>query len=757
MYQWRTHLAYGGVQQIAFDEGMVYAKTSDALFSVDKETLSVQGWSKLTGLNGAEVGAMEYNSMTQSLLIVYADGMIDILDNGTFYSMTDLKMKEISGSKAPNRIYMYGSKAYLAMSFGVMCIDMLKREIADTYFFGDNGYINIKDVTIWNDTLLAISSSTLYRSALNSWSLSDYHTWEQENLGSQLKQVIPTTEGLWLLNDTMVYHHVNGAWQQEWSEYAWRKLVSDNGKLYLLPNDIGLYCLQQDGTLTEALPIDYVVNDIKQDGSYYWLATNDRGVVYYRNGEENWRAPNGPASNLPYRLKFMEGNLYVTPGARWAAQEARAGNVSVYNGRYWRNIYQWAIMNQSGMMPALDMMNAAQDPFDADHFWVTSYGTGLYEFKNDSLLKRYDYTNSPIVTLVLGTHAQYYMRTDAAVYDESGNLWFINCNGESISLHILSPAMVADAHTADSAIWYVFPVQSGGTPLSAATPQEMFFDNRDNNYLWLPQARVKSALGGIILYDYNGTPFNKSDDKAILRTSFTDEDSKHISMERTYTAVQDLNGDVWVGYDNGTFVIRHTTDFFKSDLVERVKIPRNDGTNLADYLLNGVQVNAIAVDGSNRKWFGTANSGLYLMSADGITTIEHFTEENSPLLSNEILSLAIDPESGRVYVGTAAGLMSYQSDATEAKADFSSVYAYPNPVRPDYTGVITIMGLMDNTYCYILDAGGNLVAKILSNGGTAVWNGLRANGERATAGIYSVLCNTADGANHVITKIMVIW
>ena len=192
----------------------------------------------------------------------------------------------------------------------------------------------------------------------------------------------------------------------------------------------------------------------------------------------------------------------------------------------------------------------------------------------------------------------------------------------------------------------------------------------------------------------------------------------------------------------------------RSNACERIKIPRNDGTNLADYLLNGEQVNAIAVDGSNRKWIGTESSGLYLMSEDGVETVEHFTTDNSPLLSDKILYISINPATGVVWVGTDAGLMSYQSDASDPMPDFSSAYAYPNPVREDYQGVITITGLMDETVVNILDSGGNLVCETRSNGGIAVWDGRNGAGKHVASGTYTALCNEPDG-KHTVVKILV--
>jgi hypothetical protein len=161
----------------------------------------------------------------------------------------------------------------------------------------------------------------------------------------------------------------------------------------------------------------------------------------------------------------------------------------------------------------------------------------------------------------------------------------------------------------------------------------------------------------------------------------------------------------------------------------------------------------MAVDGGNRMWIGTANSGLYLIEDDTIT-VAHFTENNSLLPSNSIQSIAIIPSTGEVFVGTDRGIASYRSDASEPQSDMSEAYAYPNPVRPDYNGVISIAGLMDNSVVNIIDSGGNLVCKTRSHGGTAVWDGRLPDGRRATAGVYTALCNAIKG--HAAVKILVI-
>ena len=238
------------------------------------------------------------------------------------------------------------------------------------------------------------------------------------------------------------------------------------------------------------------------------------------------------------------------------------------------------------------------------------------------------------------------------------------------------------------------------------------------------------------------------------RKEFYDQDNIQLMPANIYCLVQDKNNDIWIGTPAGIIIIPSTVDFFTSNECYRVKIPRNDGTNLADYLLGTEQINCIAVDGANRKWIGTANSGLYLMSEDGLTTEAHFTTDNSLLPSNNILSIAIHPINGEVFVGTGEGIASYRSDASEGQDDYSQAYAFPNPVRPDYAGSIAITGLMENSIVNIVDEGGNLICKTRSNGGTAVWDGKNQQGQKASSGIYTALCNASDGS-HTVVKIMI--
>ena len=332
-------------------------------------------------------------------------------------------------------------------------------------------------------------------------------------------------------------------------------------------------------------------------------------------------------------------------------------------------------------------------------------------------------------------------------------LFLINTESYSFTVHVISYEQLLKAPLSDYAIWdtlNLYSRESGRVVIN--TPQEMFIDQRDGRYKWIPAARDRA---GLILWDDGGQEAKHQGTTTYYRTTWLDQDQKEVAPAAVYCATQDQDNTIWVGTNEGIFTIPASVDFRTSNTCERIKIARNDGTNLADYLLGTEQVNTIVVDGANRKWIGTEGSGLYLMSEDGTETIEHFTIDNSPILSNQVLSIAIDPISGLVYIGTGAGLMSYQSDATEPQDNFSSAYAYPNPVRPEYEGVISIAGLMEETTVKITDSAGNVVFETISNGGLATWNGRNGAGKRVANGVYTAFCNS--GSKHEVVKILIMY
>ena len=740
MHLWRAHSAYSIIDEVAVMKEKVFALSNHSLFAVDKQSEELSYYSRLTGLNGAVISTIGYNPALNLLLVCYENGQLDVINaKDEIENIPDLYLKQANFSKIVNSIYMYENTAYLAMDFGILVLDMKKREIKDTYIIGkDASEVNIKDITILGDSIYAVSPQHLYSAALSD-PLSDYAYWQTQSLpnGQEATALSAHKQQLYIIRDAVLWSRNGGQWHKHSTTFAAKDLCQTNQELFILPKD-------KDGVAIVGTDLSLqwqemgIISDIQSDGNSLWFALDKYGLM--RGSDRQTFLPDGPINNTAYRMRFFGDRLYIVPGGRWATQNKTPAEIMFYENDSWVNISHSQI-NEACNATILDLMNVAQDPKDKDHYFVTSFGSGLLEMYRDEVIKLYTPSNSSLTSAV-DKHPELYTRTDGAMFDNQGYLWVLNTSATN-NIHIID----ANGNTIAK-----YNLYSDGVRVPLYTPGEILVDHRNPTWKWIPLCRYNT---GLILLQDNGTPTDPMDDKVTYHTEWYDQNGKLVLPESIFSLAQDRDNTMWVGTNKGLFLIPATIDFTTSNRCERVIIGRNDGTQLGDYLLENEQINSIVVDGGNRKWIGTASSGVFLLSPNGEETIEHFTSENSPLPNNNVLSIAIQESTGEVFFGTGQGLVSYMSDAIEPATDFNEIYAYPNPVHPNYKGLITIRGLMANTQVRIVDANGNLVTNIPSNGGEAIWDMTNAQGDRVATGIYTILCNTADGSGHGTTKILI--
>lgn len=755
MGKWRTHFAYNNVTQIAQSSSKIYAVSAGALFSVDKQDGNMEFYSKLSGLYGSDISRIAFDDQNQELLIDYSNGNIDVMSSGGVSNIPDLYNKQMSSSKLINDIQFYQDKAYLSCNFGIIVLDMKKREITDTYYIGPNATeVNVLNTTVNNGIIYALTASTIYQASVTEPQLVNYQFWSTTTglPGSGDFQRIASFNGqLILLRGGKLYKRgSDNLWTPVLTSITTTTFnvtnvsmnVFDANNIYLVDNQFNIITVPNIGTITDA--------EYDSENSIYYFAGNTLGVISYKQtGTETpiitYYKPAGPAINMPWDMTFSGQKLFVIPGGRWASQYNYPGVVMMFENGNWTNILNQDIQSKTGKQ-ALDFMNVAVDPADNKHFFVTSYGTGLYEFRNNVFYRLYNESNSTIKSIFPGDPL--YMRLDGAIFDKNNNLFLTNMN----------VATGIKVRSADSTwIQLSYPCTN-----NVPTLGKILISNQNPNQKWIPSVRYTP---GVCIFDDNGTIKDQSDDKSVFISSFTIPEIGNNGQtvltsyypSYVYSIAQDKNGVIWVGTDIGPFLFNNLSNVYNSDYTcSRVKIPRNDSTNQADYLLVDESIQAIAIDGANRKWIGTKSSGVYLMSENGQQTIQHFLVSNSPLISNNIMSIAINPVTGEVFFGTDLGIVSYQSDASEAGSAFGNVFAYPNPVRPNYNGVITITGLIANTQVKITDINGNLICETVSNGSLATWDGKDVHGRRVSTGIYLAICVNSDGTQNTITKIMFI-
>ena len=452
--------------------------------------------------------------------------------------------------------------------------------------------------------------------------------------------------------------------------------------------------------------------------------------------------PDGPYYNQFYESKIVNGKLYTTGGAFRSGQIAlnNPGIIQEYDFDTW-TIYPTNINEITGFN-YMDINCVDIDPTDNSRVMAAGR-CGLYEFKNGVLENFYYKENSPLRPVTSSSTGKYltddYTLVHGIKFDNDGNLWVLNSQANNVNLLEFTKSGQWISHYKNELCY------KDNTSMS--TMRCLLFDSQ--GLLWFINTHFYSPC--IICYD-------KTTDKVLIYSSFTNQDGTNYENCYPYDIQEDYQGNIWIATNQGPFYIKKEEKGQSNATLYQEKVPRNDGTNFADYLLSGIHTNGIAIDGGGRKWFATIGNGVFLVSADNMTQLQHFTAENSPLLSNNVQYISINHSSGEVFFLTDKGLCSYIADATVASDDMQkdNVYAYPNPVEPGYTGLITVVGLSFDADVKILTSSGRLVAQGRSNGGTFTWDGCDQQGKRVASGVYMVAAATSDGNKGIVCKLAII-
>ena len=532
------------------------------------------------------------------------------------------------------------------------------------------------------------------------------------------------------------------------------------GKYAYMSNGFGIIKVNvADGEISDTYNLGFKVNwcEIKDSHIYAYSQTNGQYRALLTSNlldKNNWSKvggyvakkqedksalkqiistlqPGGPKYNNFYGMRFVN-NLLYTCGGLWGhlIDAGRPGTIQLLDKGNW-TIYDDSIAAKTGIK-YVDVNSVDVDPLDPNHVFAGAK-SGLYEFQNGKFIKHYNSENS-LITSFNNTSKNYQLITSVK-FDTDGNLWMLNSQSPSNQSLI--------EYTKDGK-WV-----SHHKPelYNLGSLECLMQDSR--GLLWF--VNNHHELPSIYCYQASTDQLNKY-------SSFVNEDGTTLTPNYVRYVTEDKNHDMWIGTNIGPLLLYKKDITSDTPIFTQVKVPRNDGTNYADYLLSGVDISCIAIDGSNRKWFGTNGNGIYVISNDCLTQIYHFTTNNSNLLSNNIEAIAINEQTGEVFAGTDKGLCSYMSDASSPNNEMTkdNVWAYPNPVKPTYTGRITITGLSFDSDVKIVTANGILVNQGRSNGGIYTWDGKDQNGKKVASGVYMVETATSDGNKGTVCKIAII-
>jgi len=747
--EWRTHFSYKTTDQVVFADDKVYVEASGKLFSYRISDGQTQTFTTLDGLNGHTVSFLGWSSDQKTLVIVYSDGNIDFLTSKGLVNLPDFKNKSLTGDKTIYGLRVLGSEAFLSTGVGLIVLDVAKKEYAENYYLGfSSTYTKSVDATVWADSIMVATANGLY-SGRRSDNLQDVSYWKPVPfvLGTNAKKLVRFGNQFFALaQNGVLYKGLPGYWQA---------FVSDAGITEISVQDSALFACSGLTTYMFDKNLSRITVESVKDYSVAWdsgerklyVASGASGLTVLKCDNEAYVLdkdsiiPDGPTQNTAWNAFFKDGVYYATAGARWGNRYFYEGELLIFEDDQWRGVNDKKAMIESIGYQPLDFMNMAIDPTDKTHYFITTWGDGMLEFRNNQFYKQHGPNNSPLRNIIPGR----YCRVDGATFDKDGNLW------------VLDSKFYQDRTAPDSALCILKPDGTWIQPFypemkTAPTWNSIMFTSKDQ--VWMNSVRVRY---GIFILDNNGTLSDVSDDQSRAFDNFTDQDGNLLTPWAICSMAEDKNGTIWLGTNIGPILATGVNRIFDRDYTfTRVKIPRNDGTDNADFLLNDIRINCIVIDGANRKWLGTEGNGIYLLSSDGLETVHHFTTQNSPLPSDYIWSIAINPETGEVFIGTDAGLVSYRSDATESSASFGDIHVFPNPVQLGFNGQITVTGLMEKTQVRITDLNGNAVVSGMSLGGQFSWNGYLKSGKKASSGVYLVFCASEDGAEYQACKFMIV-
>ena len=443
--------------------------------------------------------------------------------------------------------------------------------------------------------------------------------------------------------------------------------------------------------------------------------------------------PDGPKHNYIGVMRFHNGKLYTTSGTN------KVGYVQIFDGENWTYLED-NLQQKTGLLYK-NLYALAVNPLDESNVFVGAM-SGIYEFKNGAFVTNYNIDNSPLtVAATVPAGTKNYVMVTGLTFDPAGNLWALNSIGRNTSLFKRSA----------SGQWtgYHNSLLDSYEGCAMENMVKPMFDSR--GILWFNNDfyRVPALVS-----------FNPATEETKRYYPFVNEDGATLWPEVIGALSEDKNNNIWVGTGAGPLMLEPDQLSLPSNeaIFQQVKVPRNDGTDLADYLLANVSISDMKVDGGGRKWFATKNQGVYLISADNMTEVHHFTEDNSGLLSNQVIAVEVNNTTGEVFFATENGLCSYMSDAVTPAEEMTAdnVYAYPNPVKAEYNGPITVCGLTYNADVKILTVNGRLVAQGKSNGGLFTWDGTDLDGKRVASGVYLVNTATQNGDSGTVTKIAII-
>ncbi|MFK7832932.1 MAG: two-component regulator propeller domain-containing protein [Winogradskyella sp.] len=766
---WQAHYSYNDIVDVVSGEDKIYAAAQNAVFEYNTLTNELKTITTVEGLSGQQITTIYYSEIYQSLLIGYETGLIEIyseLEDEVLTIVDILDKQNITPvNKGINHFFENEGLIYISTNFGIAIYDLERLEFDDTYFLGNGGdQISVKQVSILNNEIYVacLNNNGIKKADLSNPNLIDFQQWQTLIIGDY-HTMNTINNKVYAVRSNRVLYEIDGLSLNTVLTFPTLPLDADtaeSGLVYATTNRIFVYdeniqlinsyqpTTNFDTTFTSAIVLDESV----------YIGTNTLGILQASlSNTTNYTEikPNGPLFNETFRLNAETNAVWTSFGdytEAFVPSPFRSRGLSYFRNEIWENI------PYDDVFSAKNLNTISVNPFNFNQVFVSSFQNGLLELNDFEPTILYNENNSDLESLVLpGSPNFNSIRVSATTFDRNGLLW-------TLTGVLFEPLKSYDPSTGN---WRSYDFSS---IIEDAINDELgYFDiDIDNS--------GTKWIGG---YSNGLYAFNEAVANNPLR-NIKNED-QNLPIPRVTSLAVDNRNQLWVGTFSGLRVLFNTSGFYEdtnptlsSIIILEDGIPKE--------LLEGQTITDIEVDGSNNKWVGTVDSGVFYFSPDGQNTIYHFTSDNSPLPSDAINDISVDPNNGIVYIATIKGLLSFKAGGSSPEDSLEGAFAYPNPVRPEYNILgfndlndinkgVKISGLTERVNIKITDIEGNLVAEAQSNvnlrsssanynfaidGGTAIWNGKNLSNNVVRTGVYLVMISDLDSFETKVLKVLIV-
>ena len=740
--RWKGYFSYYTITDLDESDNKVYAAAENAYFIYDIPTQTIQTVTSIQGLSGNKISKIYHSKNYGLTCIGYEDGLIQIVmdNNQNIFSVVDIRDKiSISpNNKRINNFLEFEGKLYISTDFGIAEYSLQNLEFEDSFFIGTNGsQIQINQITILEGKIYAATSLEGIKSAdITNPNLINFEAWQTEYTGNW-KGVLNfsnTIFGLRSNNSISTLENGTASIFEAVGSNVTDFNVSGEQLVITAADNVSAYNseLKLEAFIDQLQDAEFSINTSVSSNGHYFLGHRSLGLLNLQNSTTTTfseLSPAGPLLNKIFSLEATASDLWVTFG-----EYDQFLNPFPLNSRGLSHLTEeeWINIDVENLNNARELSNVTIDPSNPNRVFVSSFFDGLLEIENNELIQQYDSSNSIIEGVPSNINDN---RIGASVFDSQGNLYFTNSIAENQLKRLNANGEFVNIDMSDG---YLNPTETSSS--------KMVIDNNNNIF-------IGTLKDGVVAYSPT-TNTSALISSNIQGVEFPDT----FNANPNITALEiDQNSRLWIGTQAGLRVMSNPTAIFNENQNVRVSpIIIEDVDGLPQELLFEQFITDITTDGANNKWISTADSGVFQVSANGQDILNIFNVDNSPLPTNSVRTVSINQSTGEVFFGTTSGLLSYSSRVTSGNETLENLRAYPNPVRPNYTGLVIIDGLTNGANVKITDVSGNLVFEEFVDGGSLQWDTRAFGKHKVASGVYFIVVTGEDQIETKVGKIMII-